>query len=1049
MLLCANTLLYGQYLIKGRVKGKDQLPLKGATVSITGSSKIAYSDQQGEFVLSADAKQVVLTLQYIGYKKVEKAISYPFQEITIQMEEEQQLLDEIVIVSTGYQQIAKERSTGSFVHIDNALLNRRISTDILSRIADLAPGLIFNRDKNAGENNISIRGTSTISANAQPLIVLDNFPFDGDLSQINPNDVENITILKDAAAASIWGARAGNGVIVITTKKGKFSQPLAVSVRANLSAGARPDQYYQSVMSSADFIDMERMLFNSNFYRSSELSVNKPALTPVVELLIAQRDNKIDLPTLEASLNELKGQDVRKDLDRYFYRNSSMQQYALNLNGGTEKQWYYVSGGYDRNLSNLVTNAYSRISLTANNNYRLLKNKLELNMGVFFTQTRSDNNHPGTLKMTDIVNLYPYAKLADEQGNPLATVRSYRTAFVEGVENAGLLNWTYKPLEDLYLRDNVLNSSSYRISTGLKYSVLRGLNAEVLYQYNSNIDEGRDLQFAESYYSRTQVNRFTLANPDGTLLRAVPQGAILDLEHSAIKAHNLRGQLSYQENWKNKHEVNAIAGAEIRTLDQYGNTHRLYGYDVLTGTSQVVNYVDPQKTYINPAVTANIINRDAEVGLTDHFISYYTNGAYTYLNKYTLSAGMRLDQSNLFGVNSNQKGVPLWNAGLSWKLSDESFYTSGWLPYLRLRTTYGFNGNIDKSLSAYTTAGYLGGTTITRLPSARVINPPNPELRWEKVSILNMGADFRFSPLRLSGSVEYYQKKGIDIIGSSPLPPSVGTNTFKGNTANTSGRGWDVSLHSINIDAAFKWETNWLYSYNTEKVSKYLVSSSASAYVQNVTAPVEGKPLYALYSYRSGGLDPLTGAPRGYLNGELSTDALQVIQNTKPEDLVYNGSARPLHFGALRNTLSWKGLSLSANISYRLGYYFRRESVKYSTVLAGTGGHGDFASRWQHPGDELNTNVPSLPAASNVNRDNLYTLSDVLIEKGDHIRLQDLAFAYDLRNPRFTKLFKSVQFSLYLNNIGLLWKAGDSKIDPDFQIQLAPRTIAAGLKIEL
>jgi hypothetical protein len=288
------------------------------------------------------------------------------------------------------------------------------------------------------------------------------------------------------------------------------------------------------------------------------------------------------------------------------------------------------------------------------------------------------------------------------------------------------------------------------------------------------------------------------------------------------------------------------------------------------------------------------------------------------------------------------------------------------------------------------------------------------------------------------------------------LAPQTGVSTFKGNTADTKGNGVDITLNSRNLDGTFKWYTNFLFSYTKDVVTKYLLTSTntASDYLtaSYSSIPTVGKPLYGIYSYKWGGLDPQTGGPQGYLNGQLSKDYASIIAAATPQNLIYNGSARPTMFGSLRNTFSYKRFSLSANISYRLGYYVRRASVQYATVLSGLGGHGDYELRWQKPGDEAFTQVPSIPATIDNNRDSFYAFSSVLVEKGDNVRLQDFRISYNLTKADIKRLpFRSVQIYSYAANLGILWKAAKNKLDPDavdgttLPVQ---KTIAFGIKTE-
>lgn len=243
-IVLANAIIASaQFKISGRITDEEGNPLQGATISLLREGIATSSKEDGSFVLPGNFQSAELIITSVGYARKNVSISNAAQmPLVIVLSKDVSQLTEVV-VSTGYQIIPKERSTGSFAVVDNELLNRRVSTDIISRIEDVTSGVIFNR---AGSTTdpISVRGRNTIYANARPLIIIDNFPYEGDLVNINPNDVENITVLKDAAAASIWGARAGNGVIVITTKKGKFNTPAKLSFNSNLSLGSKPDVFY-------------------------------------------------------------------------------------------------------------------------------------------------------------------------------------------------------------------------------------------------------------------------------------------------------------------------------------------------------------------------------------------------------------------------------------------------------------------------------------------------------------------------------------------------------------------------------------------------------------------------------------------------------------------------------------------------------------------------------------------------------------------------------------------------------------------------------------
>jgi TonB-linked SusC/RagA family outer membrane protein len=1035
--------------LTGIVRDSTARPLAGANISLAETAFRTLTDSSGHFSLTAPAGKYTLRVTYVGYSPLQQNIVLPASErLLLVLNTGMSRLNEVT-VSTGYQELPKERATGSFVAVDKALIGRSVSSDVLARLRDVVPGLTFN----TLGTRVSIRGQSTLFSNAEPLIVVDGFAYNQPIENINPADVQSISVLKDAAAASIWGARAGNGVIVITTNKGGFDRPMRVSMNASITAGERPDLYYRPRMSTTDYIGIEKRLFSEGYYTATESAYNHLALSPVTELLIANRDGQLTSSDLEARLAALQKNDVRRDLEKYLYRKSINQQYALSLDGGSALQRYYFSAGYDRNLDNAAGNGFSRLTLNTNQTWSTLRRRLEISAGIYFTQTTSTLNHPGSITWNNGYPIYPYAVLADASGNPLALTRDLRQGFVDAAPANGLLDWNYRPLDELRMADRNQRNMEVRINTGLKYKLLPGLNAQFLYQYDRSASSGRNLMGAESFFARNMTNQYTQADAAGVLSFPVPRGGILDLSAGSSIGHDGRLQLNYDAAIAARHELTAIAGYEVQSLNVTGNGHRLYGYDAAHATMQQVDGVSSFDYYNNPFGGNTIPLNQSESDATDHYLSYYANAAYTYDRRLSLSGSARLDRSNLFGVNTNQKGVPLWSAGLAWELSREGFYHFSALPYLKLRATFGYNGNLNKSLSAYTTARYFDGTgTATQLPYAEIINPPNPGLRWERNRHVNFALDLGTANGRISATVEYYLKRGLDLIGNTAYTPSTGIIAFTGNTADTKGHGLDFSLNTRNLEGAFSWSTAFFLSYVTDKVTRYDQASLPSNYLEFSylgNYALEGKPLFAVYSYRSAGLDPANGNPRGYLNGEVSSDYNAMQAAATPANLVYNGPSRPVVFGAFRNTFAWHALSLSANISYRLGYYFRRNSVYYGSDYGLSGQNGDYALRWQQPGDEQHTVVPSLPGVTNAQRDNFYRFSSGLVEKGDHFRLQDINLSYQFRKGSIRFLpGADLQVYLYASNLGILWRANKAHLDPDAgNTYPAPRTIAGGIRL--
>lgn len=1033
-----------QSLISGRVlSSDDRKPLAGAIVKVAGSSRGVITDDKGGFLITVKIPQEFLIISFLGYQNSTLTLSEPPDSTVLLYLTTLNTQFEEIVVSTGYEKTPRERATGSFAFINQDLINRSPGSNILNRLEDVVSGLTFNRDGSTQGNSISIRSLGTIYANDQPLIIIDNFAYEGDIQNINPSDVESVTVLKDAAAASIWGARAGNGVIVITTKKGKVGKQ-QVTGKSDVVWGAAPDLFRKPQMTVSEFVGVEIDLFKKGYYSSAENAQGNPPLTPVIELLIAGREGKITNEQVQTEIARLEGKDIRKDYERYLYRSSLLQQYALSLSGGNETMRYYVSSGYDHSRSSAVGDQYSRFTLNASNNFSFLKSRLAIGTGIYFSTSRDHQNKLKPVSFDAMRSLYPYGELADDSGMPLSIVKDYRAAFVGQAESQGLLPWTYVPLDELRLNDNMAVVQDFRFNLNANYEILKGLRGEMQYQAGLGSSLLKEHFRAKSYFVRDLVNNYSQINENGTLSYGIPKGGILDQSNNVSLTHNLRGQLTYKKTFNQKHDVSVLSGAEIYSGNRRTSRNRFYGYEDSHATLKPVDYLGLYTQYSYPVNRRVIPFRDGSSHFDDRSISYYFNGAYSYAGKYTVTTSARLDQSNLFGVKTNLRSVPLYSGGISWNVAQESFYRFAALPYLRLRATYGYNGNMDKTISAYTTAYYISAAAHTRLPYAQIINPPNPQLKWERVGVLNLAIDWRSASSRWKGSVEYYSKRSTDLIGDTPYAPSSGITSFRGNIANMTSQGIDVEINRKHTAGKIMWQSTLLMSYAADKVRDYKIQSSTINYLHSVRQPLNDRPLFSLYALEWAGLDSADGSPRGLLNGEKSSDYAAILQTTRPSDLLFY-AGRPRIFGSIRNDLVYKKFSLSFNIAYRLAYFFRRESVFYSDILTANGGHSDFSLRWRQAGDELKTQVPSMPEVVSTNRDYMYRYSEELIENGNHIRMRDVRLQYTV-TPRRTV---PVQVYIYANNIGLLYVSNRHGLDPDYPVMRPPLLLSLGFNCQL
>lgn len=1093
--------------IQGQVLNEKGLPLQSATVRITGTRQQQLTDVDGKFFFTDVPKQGKLIISYLGYRTDTIAINGK-TDFTVKLDPQANAIREIAIVSTGYQELPKERATGSFEVISKEQLLHSTDLNLVRRLEGITNSMDFRNDlrpvnssnPNAQRSplaNLTIRGKNTLneSVNAdlngnfsgQPLVVIDGIASPYSIDRINPNDVESITILKDAAAASIWGSRAANGVIVVKTKRGNYNKALRVSFNSNVSTSGKVDLFYNKTMSISDLIDAQMLQFTNANRPLPSISIShlygQEPVSPVAEIMDAWK-NKGTLTEAEAmtQLDALRQNDIRRDYTKYFLRNPVTQSYSLAVDGGTGASNYRLSAGYDRGINNTRNSSQDRYVITVNSAFRPVKN-LELQANIAYNLQENDEQAADN-RITGVSSapFYPYSRLADDQGNPLELAKMYRPGFVDLFEKTyptQFLSWRYKPLEDINEGYNKLKAQNLNLNFSANYKIMEGLSVQATYNYNTGRSEDNTLYRQNSFFMRNLINYFTTSlastnpmtgDPVTPFVRQLPLGGQYNTGLTRSTNQTLRGQLNYDKTWRLKHQLSAIAGIDVAQNYSIVNSHGFYGYNEQTLQSN--NRLD-YKTMLPIVFSEDFSGYNGEyipnldAGFIDNRIrtySWYTNMAYTYDSRYTISASFRSDLSSEFGRGTNKKGAPYYSVGGSWNIHHEQFYHSELFPVLTFRTTFGYNGNVNPSVLARPLVTYSIFDGVNGLPYAYTsfgTGISNSKLRPEKTGIWNIGVDFGLKGNRLSGSIQYFIKKTSDLIAGGALDPSTGYTNITYNTGNLLGRGIDISLNSLNVQAGkFRWNTNFLFSYNRVKVTKlYATAASAAGQVVSNSSGSynEGYDLSRLFGYKWAGLDPQTGDPRGYVDGHAVTisnsadgnTAYNNIQTAPITSLKYFGSAVPVWYGSLRNTLSYGAFSATAGILYKMGYYVRRplsQVLNYSRLYStnATIQGIEYQDRWQRPGDEGRTNVPSaVYSSANQNRDNFYYFSEVNVMKGDHIRLQEINLSYLIPAAK-SKFISNPRVYMNVSNLGIIWRANKNGIDPEVFDYPNPKSYSLG-----
>jgi len=1038
--------------LKGRVTDSTGMPLAGASVKITGTHIGTTANENGEFSIHVKEADV-LFISFVGYEPQSIQVTADVlsrQTVTVRLlVNAHELAAATVVVNTGYQKISKERATGSFVYLSNKELNRRVGTSIIELLDGNANGIQF--DKRTPNQRFNIRGFNSFTF-TEPLVVVDNFPYYGNVNDLDPNDIESVTLLKDAAAASIWGAKAGNGVIVITRKKAAIGQPLRVNFNSNVTIQEPIDLYYKKNMTVPELMDVERWLFDKGYYNTRLTNPNKKTiiLSPQVLLLDQLRNNQISQEAADAQIAAWKQQDIRKDYEKYFYRNAVTQQYSLNLSGGGDKHSFMVSGGLVRGLSEMVNADNKRMNLRSLLSLRPLKN-LEISAEMSLLSTNSSSGGFYSYPITvggGMRSIWPYAQLVDDDGNALAVPMTYNPDYIDTLGGGRFLDWRLRPYDELRNSTRDVRSLHNNILLKIGYKPVKNLELSIIYKHERQNGTTEFLKREEAYSTRNMINRFTQFNGDKTTY-IVPRGSILEYQNDRMRGNNIRGQLSYHLSWGGLHRVDFIGGGETSDNQSNSTSSNYYGYDPdlkIAGVVDVVNYypISDGVSSIGKISSGQSFNE-----LRNRSVSFFSNLSYAYKSRYIITASARRDAANIFGVSTNNKWKPLWSAGLSWVLSEEGFLQQSVFDNLKLRVTYGHSGNSGGMSAKTKIIMYNTGSEYTNTPVGLVMGPPNPNLRWELVGMFNTGIDFSMWNRRLSGSLEYFSKKSTDLISSAQVDPTNGFVQLDKNIATLTGKGVDIQINADILRKAVRWSATWSLSYVKDVVHKYYGSKYNIDFLAGANGvsmfPMEGYQLYPVFSYRSAGLNPENGNPRGYLGGQISEDYANIFRGTL-NDLVYHGSALPRLYGFLRQDVSWRGFALSANFTYKFNYYFQRNGLNYSTLFANYQGHPDFNKRWQQPGDERNTRVPSMIYPMGSNRESFYERSEDNVRKGDQIKLRDIRLSYS-RSVKIGSAGKAMQVQLYgtMGNAGLLWTANDERLDADYKDTPPGRNYSLGI----
>ncbi|MBN9385805.1 MAG: SusC/RagA family TonB-linked outer membrane protein [Chitinophagaceae bacterium] len=1074
--------------VSGTVTGSNNQPLAGATIQVKEQKTSTVTDARGNFQLTID-QSATIVISYVGYQQQEIKINNS-QTINITLEATEQVLGNADVVTTGYQVLSKERSAGAYSKPDMlTIATRSSSPNILQRLDGLVPGLVVNNTPNA--QPLLIRGLTSVNSTKSPLIIVDGVELPGNntnpdaltnvlnstnpIANINPQDIADITVLKDASAASIWGAKAANGVIVITTKKGRAGENLKVEYDGYYIFQGRPDRGYIPKLNSQQYITAAKEIFPE--YAPFNTWGSVQSVAPVPPHLQVQYDRYrglISQAQADKSLDSLAGISNSGDISDIFYRRAATTNHTVSISGGTRVYSYYGSLSY--------TGIQSTIPGEKNNSYKInLRQDINVNtrMQLSFITDLTNTVTSGNAIITDLTNtvtsgnvigitygiavpdvaLVPYQRFRDANGNPLTVnfMGNYSDSLRQDYQARSRINLDYVPVNEInagYFKGNVLSG---RIVGGAKVTLLKSLRFEGTYGYSTMSSNTRTELSQGSYGVRSELLDFTQAPTAGS----VPQywlpatGGRLTENNSMQKNWTVRNQLIFDQAWK-EHQLTVLAGQEATSITPVATQVIYRGWDDQLQLSRPVNYdtlakgIDGTVTG-QPGILPN--NLSGGEGIITRTTSYYSTLSYAYLSKYVLNGSWRIDKSNLFGFDQSAQNRPVWSVGGKWMLAREKFMTPlTWLDRLDLRLTYGITGNAPTPGTAASFDILLAQTNVNYVNQTGYIisTPANSKLTWEGTSVYNTGIDFSMMGGRLAGSIDAYLKKTHDLIGPLKTAPLTGYATVTGNFGDLENKGIELLLNSLNVVSKnFFWRTTLTFGYNRNKITQLAVSTPITTGVgmiaTNRTAPFfAGRPAYTVFAYNYAGLNSVGDPQIRQADGKVTAAATA----STAQDVLYMGSSQPSWSGGLFNTLLYKRFQLSINITYNMGHVlFRDANTFWSGVMYDNSMSSEFARRWKVAGDEAKTNIPRFAgsnAIANNRNTGYYQYANTNVFNASYAKIREITLSYNL-GPDIVRRLRAegINFRVQVSNL-MLWKANHLGIDPEFQSATGERSMRAG-----
>lgn len=1071
ILLFYSVALAQSQQVSGRVTSAtapDGLP--GVNVVVKGTTLGNITDIDGRFTIAADPG-ATLVISFVGYKSQEIVLGNQ-TSISVVLEEDSKILEEVVV--TGFQEVERKLFTGSSANVKMSEIRSPGMSDAGRMLEGRVAGVtVDNVSGTFGTTpKIRIRGNTSINGDTQPLMVIDGVILEdlnavsaddiitgnantltaSSIAGLNPDDIESFQVLKDASATALYGTRAKNGVIVITTKRGK-SGVTKVNYSGNFSFNLRPTYRQFDIMNSVDEMSVYREMYEKGLVdiTTSVRAQNYGAMGKMFSLI---SDHQIPWGPNGGLNEEFLNQYETANTDWFdvlFNDFSLQQQHAVSLTSGTEKQNSYYSLSYLHDNGQTIADNVKRYAGTAKNSFIFSKKfHLDLKLTANYrdqkvpgTQNRDFDPITGRFRRDFDINPLSYAlntsrsiRPYDSDGNLEYFRRNYAPFNILRELQLNYINITVADIAtQADATFNILDNLTFRSTLQGRYATTQ--REHVIHEYSNQAEAYRadDTQYIQD------ANPLLFRDPDdpGSQPKVVlPEGGFNNVNQDELNNYYIRNSLEWSHTISNVHSINVLAGQEIKFTNRFGR--RVDGIGVVYENGGIVNIDPAMIDFLNrQGIRTYAIGTDRE-----RFAGLFLNGAYSFNEKYVFNGTVRYDGSNRLGKSKNARYLPTWNVSAAWNVDKESFISLPWVDYLKVRATYGLTANLGPNTSAL--LNLRSGVTLrpTDVESYLYIQDlENANLTWEKLNEFNAGIDYGIFGNRVSGTLDFYSRNCFDLIGLLQTS-GVGGNAYKyGNYADMKTEGFEFAINTVNLKMRdFTWSTSFNVGYNRDRITRLDFNPRLGDAIVQGGAAILGGPRRGLFSTRFAGLDA-RGIPTFYDGtGEVVYNYdLQDRENLR-DILKYEGPAEPRGAGGLNNAFSYKGFSLNVFLSFKFDYKIRLDDAFSPRYTDFSSLSKSFVNRWMVPGDEQFTDVPVILDQRVLTTENpdyqsaydLYNKSTARIADGTYVRLKSVRLGYNLPGAWARKVrATNAQISVEAQNLALLYS--DKKLngqDPEF-----------------